>query len=309
MQSSLSIEIPSRRFGKYVVRSRLGVGGMAEVFLADAVDERGDQINVALKLMKHGVPEEVFANEADLMGLLSHPNLVQRLEIGQAFDRPYIAMEYLVGGDLRGVMESHRAGSSELPAAMGIHVVVEVLKALAYFHQARTRSGQPLNLVHSDVNPSNVFFSGDGHVKLGDFGVAQSHSADEPSLPEAIAGKLHYLSPEQTRAEPLSPASDLFAVGVVLHELVVGYHPFEGNETDPIKVMASIRAARLSLPDYVDRPVADVLRRALAPDVKARYRTAGEFAADLFRYQLDRDLAQTPRAVQTWLEGALGLLT
>ena len=84
------IEIPSRRFGKYTVRSRLGTGGMAEVFLAEVVDELGDQLNVALKLMKKGVSEEAFADEADLMGLLSHPNLVQRLEIGAAFGRPFI---------------------------------------------------------------------------------------------------------------------------------------------------------------------------------------------------------------------------
>ncbi len=302
------IEIPSRRFGRYLVRSRLGTGGMAEVFLAEAVDELGDQINVALKLVKQGVSEEAFADEADLMGLLHHPNLVQRLEVGIAFGRPFIAMEFLVGGDLRELMDALRREMKDFPLAMGVHVVLEVLKALAYFHQAKTRTGTPLNLVHGDVNPANIFFSGQGEVKLGDFGVARSQYANIGPTEGVAAGKLHYLSPEQTRGEKLTPRSDLFSVGVVLHELVVGYHPFLPDERDPAKVMEAIRAAKLSLPSYVDRPLASILKRAMHPDVGSRYRTAGEFAGDLFHYALDHDLVQSQKDVQTWLEATLGLL-
>ncbi|MHB8878345.1 MAG: serine/threonine-protein kinase [Myxococcaceae bacterium] len=308
MDPGKTIEIPSRRFGSYKVRSRLGSGGMAEVFLAEAVDERGDQVHVALKLMKDGHDEGAFAGEADLMGLLSHPNLVQRLEVGEAFGRPFIAMEFLIGGDLRQVMEAHRRQASELPVPMAVHVLIEVLKALAYFHQARTRAGTCLDLVHGDVNPANVFFSGTGDVKLGDFGVAKGHRGALGPGEGVAAGKLHYLSPEQTRGEPLTPASDVFAVGIMLHELVVGYHPFQVKGAEPAAVMAAIRTAKLALPSYVDRPLALVLSRALAPDLKARYRSAGEFAGDLFRFTLDANLARTPKDVQQWLEGALELL-
>lgn len=168
MESRPAIEVPSRRFGKYLVRSRLGQGGQAEVFLAEAIDEKGDQVNVALKLMKPGAAEEQFADEADLMGLLSHPNLVRMMEHGVAFGRPFIAMEFLIGGDLFEVMAAHRRAMKGFPMGMGVHICLEVLKALAYFHQATTRSGAELKLIHSDVNPSNVFFSGEGDVKLGD---------------------------------------------------------------------------------------------------------------------------------------------
>jgi serine/threonine protein kinase len=309
------IEIPSRRFGRYLVRSKLGAGGMAEVFLAEAVDAHGDQVNVALKLMREGGSEEQFADEADLMGLLSHPNLVERLEIGQAFGRPYIAMEFLVGGDLRGLMESHRRQLKDLPTLMGVHVVLEVLKGLAYFHQAKTKRGTPLGLVHGDVNPENVFFSGSGEVKLGDFGVTKIRSLELVPGEGVTAGKLSYLSPEQTRGEPLTPSSDIWAAGVMLYELTVGYHPFlpreqlaDLNDAQAQKVMAVIRAGKVTLPDYLDRPLAAILARALAPDPKLRYRTAGEFAGQLFQHALDANLCQTPRDIQVWLESVLGLL-
>ncbi len=309
MQAGKVVEIPSPRFGKYLVRSRLGAGGMAEVFLAEVVDEAGDQVNVALKLMRQGVSAEAFADEADLMGLLSHPNLVRRLEVGQAFGRPFIAMEFLIGGDLRSVMDAHGRQLKDFPLEMGVHVVLEVLKGLSYFHQAKTRTGSALNLVHGDVNPANVFFSGDGEVKLGDFGVAKSRSANIGPGEHVTAGKLHYLSPEQTRGEPAGAPSDLFSVGVILHELVVGFHPFRLKDArDEKAVMAAIRAAKLQLPDYVDRTMAAILRKALAPEVSARYRTAGQFAGALFEYALDHSSSRSREQVQEWLEGTLGLL-
>lgn len=302
------VEIPSRRYGTYRVRSRIGQGGMAEVFLAEAVDKCGDQVFVALKLMKKGMSEEAFADEADLMGLLQHDNLVNRLEIGEAYGRPFIAMEYLIGGDLRGVMEAHRRESLGLSTAMGIHVTLEVLKACAYFHQAKTRTGTALNLVHSDVNPSNVFFSAEGDVKLGDFGVVKSDYVGVGVGEGVTAGKLSYLSPEQTRGERIGPPSDLWAVGVMLHEMVVGFHPFQREGATQEQTVAMIRSPKLSYPDFVDRPLAAIVSKALSPDLRTRYRTAGEFGGALFQYALESNLTQTHRDVQAWLEQMMGLV-
>lgn len=308
MDGPKTIEVPSRRFGTYRVTTKLGEGGMAEVFLAEAIDERGEQIRVALKLMKRGVSDEVFNNEADLMGLLSHPNLVQRLEVGQGYGRPYIAMEFLVGGDLAEVMQAHHRETKEFPTGMGVHITIEVLRGLAYFHQAQTRSGTPLRLIHGDVNPSNVFFSGEGQVKLGDFGVAKS-GAVQVGPREQIAGKLHYLSPEQTRGEALSPASDLFAVGTMLYEMVVGYHPFQVKGGKPEDVMAAIRTGKPVFPDYVDKRLVAILKRALHPEVGGRFRSAGEFAGQLLQYALDSGAHLTAASVRAWLETTLDLLT
>ena len=118
-----------------------------------------------------------------------------------------------------------------------------------------------------------------------------------PSLPRAWP----YLSPEQTRGEPLTPATDLFALGIVLHELVVGVHPFLREETNEEVVMAAIRAAKLSLPDSVDRTLAQIIRKALAPDPAHRYRTAGEFAGALFGWVLDTGRGLSRQQVQSWL--------
>ncbi|MBX5483220.1 MAG: serine/threonine protein kinase [Myxococcaceae bacterium] len=281
---------------------------MAEVFLAEAVDSAGEQVNVALKLMKQGVSDEAFADEADLMDLLHHPNLVRKLESGEAFGRPFIAMEFFLGGDLAAVMRAHRDEMKDFPAPMGIHIVLEVLKGLAYFHQAKTRTGTPLGLVHGDVNPSNIFFSGKGEVKLGDYGVAKSRRLGIGPGEGVTAGKLHYLSPEQTRGEPLTPASDLFSVAVVLYELVVGYHPFLTKDPSPEAVMAAIRAGKLEFPEYVDKRMVQILRRGLQTDVSSRYRTAGEFAGALVHYALDENLATTHGDVADWLAGILGIV-
>jgi eukaryotic-like serine/threonine-protein kinase len=302
-----AIEVPSERYGKYLVRSRIGMGGMAEVYLAETVDRLGDQLHVALKLMRKDAPVEAFAEEADLMGMLSHPNLVQRLEVGEAYGRPYIAMEYLAGGDLRKIMDAHRREMKDFPTRMGVYVVLEVLKGLAHVHNARSENNHPLGLVHGDVNPSNIFFSDLGEVKLGDFGVVTSRHMNIGPRGMA-AGKLHYLSPEQTRAEPLTPASDLFQLGVVLHELAVGYHPFEPDRSDPRIVMESIQAGKVSLPNYVDKPLGRMIQKALEPAVGSRYGSAGEFAGDLLRYALDNEVCPSPREVQEWLQSMLGLV-
>ncbi|XXF81292.1 serine/threonine-protein kinase [Myxococcaceae bacterium GXIMD 01537] len=303
------VEIPSRRYGRYVVRSRLGEGGMAEVFLADAVDARGEQVSVALKLMRKDVSPEAFADEADLMGLLSHPNLVSRLEVGEVFGRPFIAMEYLVGGDLGAVIRAHREQGLDVHPALAVHVCTEVLRALAYFHQARTRSGRPLGLVHGDVNPANVFFAADGEVKLGDFGVAKARGMNIGPGDGYMAGKLRYMSPEQTRGEALTGGADLFAVGIMLHELLLGTHPFcREGEQDEARIIAALRAAKLSLPPAVDKQLGAVLRKALMPEASQRYRSAGEFAGALFTWALDTDSTRRPSDVQEWLQGMLGLI-
>ncbi|KFE67569.1 Serine/threonine protein kinase PrkC, regulator of stationary phase [Hyalangium minutum] len=295
------MEFPSRRYGRYIIRSRVGEGGMAEVFLADAIPPRGDKFSVALKLMRKGVPLEAFADEVDLMGLLDHPNLVRMLESGEAFGRPYIAMEFLDGGDLKRLMDAHETLKRRIPVGIAVHVCIEVLRALSYFHQLRTRSGRPLELVHGDVNPSNIFFSGEADVKLGDFGVAKGSAANIGPQDGVAAGKLHYLSPEQTLGESLTPASDLFSLGIVLHELVVGTHPFLRNETDDEVVMEAIRAAKVSLPDTVDKGLGQIIRKALTPDLDSRYRTAGEFAGALLTWTLDSGNSPSRENVKSWL--------
>jgi serine/threonine-protein kinase len=145
-------------------------------------------------------------------------------------------------------------------------------------------------------------------VKLGDFGVASSTLAGIGPGEGIAAGKLSYLAPEQTRGERGSPQSDLWSVGVMLHELVVGYHPFQDDGLAEEELVERIRAARLSIPDYVDRPMAAIIQRALAVDPRGRFRTAGEFAGPLFSWALDRNQLPSSEALHDWLASAVGLV-
>ncbi|MDF1563577.1 MAG: serine/threonine-protein kinase [Deltaproteobacteria bacterium] len=304
--------IASRRFGQYQLATRVGEGGMAEIFRAEYVDERGELRTAILKLLQKGADEEVtdlFVLEADLMNLLHHPNLVARLEVGEAGGRAFIAMEDLFGGDLRTLMSSHHQSSDGVPLEVTLHVICSVLRGLASFHQARGRGGHPLALIHGDVNPSNVFLSVEGEVKLGDFGVATIDGIGAGvQLPPGMAlGKRHYFSPEIVAGGERCQADDLWAIGVMLYELVVGYRPFDGE--DDLRLFQSIAAAKVDFPPgLVDEAMKKILQKALSRASKNRYPTAGALCGALVRYQLDEDCQLAPGAFEGYLAEKLGVI-
>jgi len=309
----MSQSFKSFRFGQYRFLGKIGEGGMAEIYRAEAVDERGELHTVVLKLLKPNLPPaavEQFDFEADLMGLLEHPNLVRRLEVGQAGARRFLAMEDVFGGDLASLIAAARRADSCVPQRVALRVVVEVLHGLAYFHQARSAGGEPLELVHSDISPDNIFVSAHGEVKLGDFGIstARSPAAAESGLPEGVtAGKVSYLSPEQAAGDPATPSSDLFSVGVVLYELLVGHRPFEALDTD--ELLNRVYQAKVKIPrGLLDKELTRTLRRALARSPKDRFRSAGELCGELVRYQLDHGLQCPAQALREHIAGAFGVL-
>lgn len=305
--------IASQRFGSYDITRRLGEGGMAVVYLAETVDESGDLLRVALKFMKPRIaaPDvdvaELFATEGDVMGLLRHPSLVNLYEVGKHADYYYFAMEYCPGGDLEALLSALRWQDRAFPPSIALQVGIDLLKALAYVHQAQGVTGTSLGLVHGDLNPANIFLSlEESRPKLGDFGVVSS-SALGGGLPAGMAaGKLHYLSPEQAQGKPLTPQSDLFALGVVMFELLLGQKPFDGPDTDA--VLEKISAGRYELPKGVSDGLAKVFERALAKNPRNRFATAGAFAAELVRYQLDAGLQERPGALRELAQEALQIL-
>ncbi|MBI5544052.1 MAG: serine/threonine protein kinase [Deltaproteobacteria bacterium] len=306
-------KVASRRFGQYNVVRRLGEGGMAVVYLAEAVDERGNMIPVALKFMKPRVDapgvdaSDLFAVEGDVMGLLRHPSLVNLYEVGKLGETMYFAMEYCPGGDLEALISALRWQDKPFPPSVALQIGIDLLKALAYVHQAQGVRGTSLGLVHGDINPANIFVSLDeSRPKLGDFGVVTS-SVLGTGLPEgAAAGKLHYLSPEQAQGKPLTAQSDLFALGVVMFELLLGRKPFDGPDAETI--IERICAGRYDLPSHVSDPLASVFEKALARNPRSRFPSAGAFAGDLLRYQLETGLQESPRALRDLAEEALQIL-
>lgn len=302
-------EIPSRKYGRYFLRQKIGEGGMAEIYRADIVDQ-GVMSTVALKLLKPNQPQrsaDLFFAEADLMGLLTHPNLVKRLEVGSMGDRLFVSMEDLYGGDLQALVQFLREQTppETFPPSAAFYVVLQVLHGLAYFHQARSKSSHELGLVHGDINPSNVLLSPYGEVKLADFGVASVPGVGAGLEPGIAAGKLHYLSPEQVAGLNLTASSDLFSLGIMLHYLLFAELPFLGETED--EVMDRIKAAKYKPPPNADAELGHILKKALSRSVKDRYMTAGEFAGDLLRYQLDHGQQFTRVNMQEMLDRVLGI--
>lgn len=285
---------------------------MAVVYLAETVDESGNLLPVALKFMKprtlDGVDaSELFATEGDVMGLLRHPSLVNFYEVGKQGETLYFAMEYCPGGDLEALIAALRAQQRPFPPSIALQIGLDLLRALAYVHQAQGVRGTCLGLIHGDINPANIFLSLDeSRPKLADFGVVSS-AALGGGLPEGMAaGKLHYLSPEQAQGKPLTPQSDLFAMGVVMFELLLGRRPFDGPSSEAI--LDRIGAGRIDMPPDVSAGLRAVFEKALAKNPKNRFPTAGAFAAELLRYQLDSGLQERPLALRELTEEALGIV-
>lgn len=303
-------KVPSTRFGAYTVIRRLGEGGMAVVFLAEAIDERGGVLPVVLKFMKPkaaapGVdPNELFAIEGDVMGLVRHPSLVRLYEVGKYGDDLFLAMEHCPGGDLESLQSALRRRNRPFPRAIALQIGIDLLKGLAHLHQAQSARGTSLGLVHGDVNPANIFISlGESQPKLGDFGVTSS-SAVAGGLPAGMAGgKLHYLSPEQAQGQTLLPQSDLFAVGVVMFELLFGRWPFDGESQR--EIIDRICAGRYVLPRGTPPELSRIFEKALAAHPRSRFAGAGAFAGDLLRFQLDFGLQEMPGALRKLTEEVL----
>jgi serine/threonine-protein kinase len=287
-----------RSLGRYRILERLASGGMADVYRAEVVGAEGVRKEVALKLVRGdraGSAELVsmFVREARLAARLSHANIVQIFEFDQAEGRHFIAMELVRGHHLGRVLERCREQGIRFGAARAVFVAAEVATALAYAHQP-TACGAP-GLVHRDVSPHNVLVSLEGEVKLADFGIARAASRAGLTYPGTLEGKLGYVAPEQARGEAADARADLFALGVVLWELLAGRRLFE-RETEAASLDALLNGPPVSPPSAWNEAVPPELDalvlQCLERDPSRRIGCARELAAGL-RALLLR-LAQTP---------------
>jgi beta-lactam-binding protein with PASTA domain/predicted Ser/Thr protein kinase len=261
--------------GRYRVLRKLGSGGMADVFLAED-EELGRRIAIKILNERHASDEqfvERFRREAKNAAGLSHPNIVQIYDRGEAEGTYYIAMEYLEGSTLK-EMAAHR---EPLPVGEAIGYARQILGALRFAH----RKG----IVHRDIKPHNALIDDDGRVKVTDFGIARAGAASQMTEAGSIIGTAQYLSPEQARGGVIDHRSDLYSVGVVLYELLTGAVPFTGDTPVEIamkhlsQVPEPPSAKRPDLPRSLDQ----VVLRALAKDPEERYGSAEEMDAELGR--------------------------
>ncbi len=231
--------------GKYKIVRPLSAGGMAEVFIAKQIGIGGFEKTVALKRIQRKLLAarhqaiELFLNEAKIAGRLTHPNIVQVLDVGEAQGALYIAMEYVNGKDLRAVSRKLQRSRRAVPLADACFVVQEIANALHHAYWSNDMNGKRLSVVHRDVSPHNVILGFDGSVKLLDFGVATSAVTEHDD--GLIVGKWLYMAPEAVSNQPVDHRSDLFSLGVILYLLCSGTMPFNGR--DPKQIVSKIRAA------------------------------------------------------------------
>jgi eukaryotic-like serine/threonine-protein kinase len=254
--------------GKYVLERRLGGGGMAEVFLARTVGAQGFSRPVAIKRVLDGLSRdprfaEMFIAEARLSSRLQHPNLVSVIDFDQDADgRLFLVMELVDGVDLRGLMDT-----GSLPFSVVIHLVIETLRGLDYAHNLPLNPDGVRGLVHRDISPHNVLLSWEGAVKVSDFGIAKAREATNATASLMMKGKPAYMSPEQVNGRPLDGRSDLFAVGVMMFEMLCARHPFSGGTPEEIygqvlyQDIPPVRQMRPDIPEDLASVVASLLVR------------------------------------------------
>lgn len=269
---------PRGRIGKYELLHPLGTGGMAQVMVARTLAPGGVSRLVALKrilprLADDPVIVNQFLDEAKLGMKLSHPNLVTVHDFGSAGGSYFIAMELIRGVDLDQVIYS-RHGPVAPPAISAI--LCQALEGLHAAHEAKADDGASLGLVHRDLSPHNLMCGFDGRVKVLDFGVAKMRDQRTVTLPGIVKGKPLYMSPEQATAERIDRRSDLFSVGLILYEALMGRRAFDRN--DDTKSMEAIVNDALPRPAGLPTPLWEVLEKALQKEPEKRFRHALEMA-------------------------------
>jgi serine/threonine protein kinase len=300
--------------GPYELGERLGLGGMAEVFVAYRAGPHGFAKKVALKRILPELAQDprfvaMFCDEARISAPLCHPNIVQVIDFGESLGELFMAMEYVEGVSLAKLLRYVSGRRERFPLGAALFIAHEVLSGLAFAHEACDENGNPLSIVHRDVSPGNVLIGRAGDVKLADFGIVRSAYVDRRTYPGELKGKVGYMSPEQVMGIEVDPRSDLFTVGIILSEMLIARPLFSGqNEFD---ILTKIYEADLSaLERYgVDLPpgVRDALRKALAKAPAERFSSAREMALELRRLAHASQIALDDSELVPWLSG-LGVL-
>ena len=264
---------------------------MAEIFRGRMVGVGGFEKPVAIKkILPRLAKDERFikllVNEAKINSSLSHANIVQIHDLGINEDGEYfLVLEYVDGQDLRAILEEARNQRVTIPRGVGLYVGGEICQALDHAHRLVGPDGVSLGLVHRDVSPANILVSRAGEVKLTDFGIAKHEQ--EASIVTTLKGKFAYMSPEQARSMPLDQTSDLFSLGLILYELLVGRRAIAGA-TD-FEVLQAVREARYARPREVvpDFPadLEEIVLKAMAPRPRDRWPSALALGAALREYR------------------------
>ena len=275
-----------QRFGRFTLLAPLAAGGMGQIFLARARFAGGLEKLCVIKKVLPGLAQDAgfaarFRDEAQTLVQLQHGSIAQVYDSGHEDGEWWIALEFVDGKDLRRLLQRVRAAGRRVPLPVALYVALKILEALAYAHRKKDDAGNELGLVHRDVSPQNVLLSYEGEVKVIDFGLARSAITAPEAEPSVVMGKFHYMAPEQARNLPLDRRADLYAVGVILYELVTGWNPLEeASSVEVVEWAASPRIPPVQrLAPDLPAAVAAAVTKALAVDPAARFASAEEMRA------------------------------
>ncbi len=269
------------RFGKYRLIAKLAQGGMAQVYLAEQRGLDGFLKKIVIKRMRGRDPSlmPMFGSEAVIAGQLNHPNLVHIYDYGETDGERFIAMEYVDGPSVKKLLWLAARRPVRLPMEHCLKIASLVCEGLAYAHTRRDdRTGAAMKLVHRDITPDNILLSRAGAVKIADFGIVKATTQLHETRAGEVKGKLQYIAPEQLKSEGVDARSDLFSLGVVLHEMLTGAGPFV-RENDAAVMDAIVHDEVPPLNELRPEapPVLDsIIRKATAKRREARFSSAIE---------------------------------
>ena len=285
-----------KKFGRYFLLDRIAQGGMAEIFRARLAIQEGAGRILVIKRIQQGYGEnkdfiQMFQSEIQVTMGFNHPNIVQVYDFGSENNQPYIAMEMVDGKNLRQVVQAFSKNGETLPVELAVYCIELSASGLQYAHSFRDKiSGVSLNIVHRDISPQNVLMSYDGNIKIIDFGIAKATTNTDSTRAGVIKGKPSYLSPEQISGEELDCRSDVFALGIVLWELLTAKKLFavtSGNEFQVLKLIESCDTyvkPPSTFNSDVPKELDYIVLKALAKKREKRYQNAEELQRALHKF-------------------------
>jgi serine/threonine protein kinase len=287
-------------FGPYLLLHRIARGGMGNVFLAKTGGSMGIEKHCVVKTLREGFSADAeyverFVEEARVVVQLSHRNICQVFDVGRVGGVYYLAMELVLGRDVRTVLTRLAERGRPLSPALAVYVVAEMLDALDYAHRhVDPVTGQPLHLVHRDVSPQNVLLNFEGEVKLIDFGLAETGRApaveSTSTGSQSVMGKIAYMAPEQARGEIVDARADQFSAAVVAYELFAGSRYYGRLSQKEVWLQSGTGTFVPPGLKDLDDGLRAILGRALSPDRLARYPTCGDFRDALLAWSAGRGL-------------------
>ncbi|MFM7200806.1 MAG: protein kinase domain-containing protein [Myxococcota bacterium] len=284
------MEPQTQLFGRFRLLELLGVGGMAEVFLAKLEGAEGFERKLAIKRILPSYSQndsfvQMFIDEAKLVGHFNHPNIVQVHDFGKIDGSYYISMEYVEGINIANILTRYKAANMFVPLEMILEIGLQAARGIDYAHREVDELGRPLGIIHRDLTPHNILISKKGIVKITDFGIAKASMNTHMTQAGMIKGKVPYMSPEQAMGLPLTHVSDIFAIGIVLYEMCTLRRLFDGE--NDFTILRKVQEAKIpSITEQnpnIPPELEALIRKALARERTERYAWASELETELTR--------------------------